>query len=118
MHAVVQVSTRETVYIWRKIEARSCTNCLSGQTMSVKHSDCVFIALDIQRAVRMSHTACHLWPARLYNIFLRCLINDTILGKKNIEHKMCASIFCTIYVEIFLILRRIWRNVIKIHLVF
>ena len=31
----------------------------------------------------------HLWPAPLYNIFPRYLINNTIFKKKFIEHKMC-----------------------------
>ena len=40
---------------------------------------------------------CHLLPARLYNIFLHCLLNGTILGEKVIEHniQVCVLIFST-----------------------
>jgi len=42
---------------------------------------------------------CHLWPARLYNIFPQCLINGKIFEKKKVtEHKMCVSILCTTFV--------------------
>ena len=40
---------------------------------------------------------CHLWPAPLYNFFPRCLINGTIFGKKNTEHKMCVLIISTTF---------------------
>jgi len=32
---------------------------------------------------------CHLWPVRLYRILPHYLINDTILPKKDFEHKVC-----------------------------
>ena len=36
---------------------------------------------------------CHLWLAQLYNIFSHCLINGTILEKKNVtEQEICALI--------------------------
>ena len=41
---------------------------------------------------------CHLWPARLYNIFPHYLINGTIFGKKITELKMCVLIFYKTYV--------------------
>ena len=37
-------------------------------------------------------TYCHLWPARIYNIFTHYLIKGRILEKKN-EYLMCVLIF-------------------------
>jgi len=36
---------------------------------------------------------CHLWPARLYNIFPHYLINSTIFGNKLLNIKVCFD-FC------------------------
>jgi hypothetical protein len=47
----------------RNIEARSCYHCCSGKEMNITQPVCVFVALDIQHAMRMGH--CHLWPAPL-----------------------------------------------------
>jgi len=45
------------------------------------YSECVFVALGIQHAMRMRHFVI-LWPVRLYNIFPHNLINGTIYFKK------------------------------------
>ena len=54
------------------------------------------MCLGIQHAnVHAPH--CHLWPARLENIFQHYLINGIILQKNRvIEHKMYVLIFCII----------------------
>ena len=59
---------------------------------------------------------CHLWPAPLYNIFQRYLINGTIFEKKKkvIEHKMRVLISVGLLSQTFLIVRGIERDVIKI----
>ena len=54
---------------------------------------------------------CHLWPARLYNIFPLYLINSTIF-EKFIEHKMYVLIFSTTFVRNFFVLRRNERDTI------
>ena len=58
---------------------------------------------------------CHLCPARLYIIFPHYLINGTIFGKKVTENKMCVLIFSTKF-EIFLILRRNERDMMKMYI--
>jgi hypothetical protein len=55
---------------------------------------------------------CNLWPAPLYNIFPHYLIKARF-SEKVIEHKMCVLIFSTNLSEIFFILRRIERDIIK-----
>ena len=50
--------------------------------------------------VRNAHAPyCHLWSARLYNIFPHYLKNGKIFGKKATEHKMCVLIFSTNFVS-------------------
>jgi len=36
-------------------QARSYTHCCSGQTISITYSECVFVALVIQHAMRTRH---------------------------------------------------------------
>jgi hypothetical protein len=72
----------------------------------------VFVALDIQHAMCMRHISTV--ASQLYNIFPHYFNNGKILGEKIVmEHKMCVLIFSTNLLEIFLILRRRERDVIK-----
>jgi hypothetical protein len=53
---------------------------------------------------------CHLWAVRLYHVFPRYLIKGNKFGKV-MEHKIRVLIFSATLSEIFLILRRIQRDV-------
>jgi len=91
---LVSIWTRRPKYVWRNIEARSCSHCCSGKAMSIAQPGCVFVALGIQHAKII---ICGLWPAPLCKLFPHYLINGTIFGKK-VVHKMCVSIFSTAFV--------------------
>jgi len=40
---------------WRNIEESSCNHCCSGRARSTTYSECVFVALVIQQAMRVRH---------------------------------------------------------------
>ena len=39
--------------VQRNIRARSCNHCCSGKAISMTYSECVFVALGVQNAMRM-----------------------------------------------------------------
>jgi len=58
---------------------------------------------------------CHLWPVTDGNIFPHYLIKDTILEKKKkiIEHEICVlGVSINLY-KIFIVLRRIERDMME-----
>jgi sulfur transfer complex TusBCD TusB component (DsrH family) len=48
------------LYLLRNTEARSCNHCCSGKVINITYSECVFVDLSMQHAMRMH--LCHLWP--------------------------------------------------------
>jgi hypothetical protein len=77
--------------------------------MSITYSECEFVALGFQHAMRMR--VLFLWPALLYTIFPHYLKNDTVIEKTS-SNTICILIFSIPLSETFLVLRRIERDMI------
>jgi hypothetical protein len=43
------------MYVQRNTEVRSCNHCYREKAISITYSECVFLALVIQHAIRMRH---------------------------------------------------------------
>jgi hypothetical protein len=79
--------------------------------MSIIYSECVFVTLGIQHAMRMRYI---ISSSMACPIFFHILKSGKIFGKKNIiEHKICLLIFCTTFVCKFSILRRTEQDMIQ-----
>jgi len=83
--------TRQTMYVYRNTEARSCYDFGNENAISITYSECVFVALGIQHAMRLRHiVSCGLsGSAVLFHIISQM----ARFSKKNVlEHKMCVLI--------------------------
>jgi len=68
-----------------------------AEKQNVLHILAVFVA---SYPISNAHAQyCHLWPARLYNIFRQYLKNSTIFEKNVIEHRIFVAIFFTTFVR-------------------
>ena len=55
------------MYVQCNMEARSCNHCCSGKSISITHSECMFVALGIQYAMRMRYTViCGLRRSKIF----------------------------------------------------
>ena len=51
------------------------------KAICITYSECVFVALGIQHAMRM-RKYCHLWPAPLYSVFFNIISQTARLSKE------------------------------------
>ena len=91
-------TTVQPLGVKRGNEACPCKRCCSGKATSIAHSECVFIALVIQHAMRMRHVI-------LPSVACPTLRKVSTLSHKEhdfranvTEHKMCVLIFSTNFV--------------------
>ena len=100
------------MYVYRKIEARSCNHYCSGKAINITNSECVSVALGIQqRKARAPYyiVICGLSGCIIFfNISKRHNFRENI-----IEHKMCVLTFSIDLSEIFILRRRNERHMIK-----
>ena len=80
----------------RNTESLSRNHCCRGKT--VLHILSMFVALVIEHTKRMRRVI-SAWPLWLHHTFRHYLINDTIFGKKVIEHKMCFDFLYNFYLK-------------------
>jgi hypothetical protein len=75
-------------------EARSCNHCWSGKVISIRYSECVFVALVAQHEMRLRHIVnCGLPSSAVF--FLHYLNNGAI--KNLFVYKMCVMTFSTTF---------------------
>jgi hypothetical protein len=74
----LSIQDRQRTYK-RNIQARSCNHCCRGKAISITYSECVFVALVIQHAMRIRHIVMR--PVRLHHMFPHYLIKGTIFEK-------------------------------------
>jgi hypothetical protein len=84
------------MYLLRNIEERSCDRCCSGKDIRITYTECAFVALGFQHAIRMCHIAICGLPDS--TIFFHIISQKAKFKKKITEHKMCVLIFSTISV--------------------
>ena len=53
MHGPINI--RQVMFVERNIKAPSCNHCCDGKAISITYSEYVFVALGIQRAMRIRH---------------------------------------------------------------
>ena len=80
--------TRQAVYVWRNIEARSCNHCCSGKATSITYSECVFCSL--------RYAACNAHVSIILSSVPVCLCSF-FGGGGILNVKMGVLVFCTTF---------------------
>jgi len=74
------------MYVSRNIEARLCNHCCSEKAISITYSECVFVPLVIQHAMRMRRIILSSWSVRVCHIFQHNLVkarfSENVIGRK------------------------------------
>jgi hypothetical protein len=83
------------------ITIRSCNHYCSGKAVIVTYSECVFLALGIQHAMRMRRVVICGQPGTTV-FFHIILINSTIFEEKVMEYNVCFDFLCKFCLKYFL----------------
>ena len=89
---------RQAMYVHRNIQVRWCKHCCSGKAIIITYSECVFVVLVTQHAMRMQHIViCGLLgSAKWVHIVQKKERFSKKKKKKDILFNIrCISIFCT-----------------------
>ena len=89
---------------------RVCNHCCRVKAVGITYYKCVFVALGIQHAMRMSLIFIHGLSGS--TVFSTLSYKQKDFRENVIEPKMYVSTFCTTFVETFLILSRTERDMI------
>ena len=84
----LQFVTKQAVYVWLNMEARSHSHCCRGDVISITRYECYI------HAMRMRHIV-------IYQTFLHYLIIGKVFQKKkkkNYWNKFCVLFLCTTFV--------------------
>ena len=104
---------RQAMIVQRKIEPHSSNNFCSGRAVSITYPDHVFVALCIQHAMRMRHILLSFVACPFLQYFSTLSHKRHDFREKLIEHKMCVLNLTANVYEMFLILGRTDRDMIK-----
>jgi hypothetical protein len=67
--------------VQRNIDACSCKHCGSGEAMSIKYYECMFLRLISSMQCACAILYRYLWRFRVCYIFTECLMNNTFFEK-------------------------------------
>jgi len=112
LHRWQENVARRTMYEQCNIEVRSCNQFCNGKATNITHSECVFVALFIQHAIRTRHTILPSAACSAVQHFSTLSHKRHNLREKVIEHKMCGLGFVQILCETVLTIRGIQRNIV------
>ena len=87
--------TRQSMYILRNNEQRSCNHFCSGKAISITYSQCLSVSLVTQHAMRMRHFILSSWPVRLYGVSRHSHKRHDLRGEKKLVKVKCVLNFCT-----------------------